>query len=80
MTRHPRADAQSGKKDLLGPQGGSTTVTENRVRKTLFLDKETAEAIRHAARRTRQPEAVVIRKILNEHFGISFDKGSSSDP
>jgi len=66
-------------KGPVGPQGGTTTVTENRVRKTIFLDKETVRMIRAEARRNRRPEAVVIRDILNEHYGISFDADDEPD-
>lgn len=35
--------------------------------------------IRAEARRNRRPEAVVIRDILNEHYGISFDADDEPD-
>lgn len=75
MSRDPREDKlgrSAGSAKSVGPQGGVTTVTENRIRKTIFLDKETLRLIRADARKTRRPEAQVIREILNKHYGVSF--------
>lgn len=82
MSRHSEAKPQSRQADNkgpVGPQGGTTTVTENRVRKTVYLDKETVEHIVADARKHRRPEAFVIRDILNEYYGISFDDDEESE-
>lgn len=82
MSRDPREDKpgrSAGSSPSVGPQGGVTTVTENRIRKTIFLDKETLRLVRADARKTRRPEAQVIREILNKHYGVSFGDDTPED-
>lgn len=57
-----------GADEALGPQGGRTTVTKHRIRRTFFIDRDADEAVRRRAEETGQPEAAVIREALRAYF------------
>ncbi|NKB87177.1 MAG: hypothetical protein GKS06_03015 [Acidobacteria bacterium] len=56
--------------DQVGPRGGKTTRKRGQVQKTVWLDREEAEALREAAYKERRSEASIVREALRGCFEI----------
>lgn len=60
----------SKKQGPRGPRGGTTTRTGGMVKKSLWLHKDEAEALRKAAFDEYRSEASIIREAVRRYFGL----------
>lgn len=60
-------------KEVTGPRGGKTTVTEGMFRKNLWISQEQNERLRYLAFRTRRSEADLIRQGLELVLTLAKD-------
>jgi hypothetical protein len=70
VTKDEGKEPRSPRKPLLGRRGGRTTVTQQMVRKTFWIDRDVEDRLREEAFHSEQNESELVRRALRLYYGL----------